>query len=153
MESRDRGIAVQVAFKGAIDLAVKGDYDLTSPEGQAMFEQTFGYLTESIIVSIEAAQTVAVQHAHRVQGEFPGSTLVDTGPGPFDDGGEQPAVTIKGAVHGPIPTWLIDAAKAKGVTEVYDNRDRAAGTNRPHFKSTSGGDQAPAFWPPNSYKR
>lgn len=58
-------------------------------------------------------------------------------------------IRVKGTQHGPLPTWLFDAAAKAGVTEVYDNRD---GLNdnpkRPWFKSTTGGKDAPAFWPP-----
>jgi len=55
-------------------------------------------------------------------------------------------VRIKGKQHGPIPEWLPAACMAKGVTEVWDNRDRLAeNPKRPWFKSTSSED---AFWAP-----
>ena len=39
MDAKDRSIATQVAFKGAIDL--ERDVDLTDPQGQARFHEVF----------------------------------------------------------------------------------------------------------------
>jgi hypothetical protein len=60
-------------------------------------------------------------------------------------------IRIKGDQFGPIPNWLFEDAAKVGVTEVYDNRG-SLGENprRPWFKSTSGGQDAPAFWPPKN---
>jgi len=54
-------------------------------------------------------------------------------------------VTIKGDQWGPIPDWLVLEAAQAGVTQVWDNRDKVAGTRRPWFKDVDGDK---AFWPP-----
>ena len=54
-------------------------------------------------------------------------------------------VTIKGNQHGDIPSWLILEAALHNVTQVWDNRDKVAGTKRPWFKDVNGDK---AFWPP-----
>lgn len=54
-------------------------------------------------------------------------------------------VTIKGNQHGDIPDWLVLEAVQAGVTQVWDNRDKVAGTKRPWFKDVNGDK---AFWPP-----
>ena len=54
-------------------------------------------------------------------------------------------VTIKGNQFGAIPDWLIAEAAQAGVTQVWDNRDKVAGTKRPWFKDVNGDK---AFWPP-----
>jgi hypothetical protein len=166
MEDRDRNIMTQVAFKGAVDLAVHGDLDLADPEGQARFEQAFSYLTESLFGAVESAHTAST--AQIIQGQFPGTVQVPpiqhpvqqsqpyqqpvaAGYGaqqqqPFNGGGM--GLAVKGSQFGPLPEWLYAMAAEKGVTEVYDNRDRVAGSKRPWFKATTGGDNAAAFWPP-----
>jgi len=54
-------------------------------------------------------------------------------------------VTIKGNQYGDIPNWLVLEAVQAGVTQVWDNRDKVAGTKRPWFKDVNGDK---AFWPP-----
>ena len=54
-------------------------------------------------------------------------------------------VTIKGNQYGEIPDWLVLEAVQAGVTQVWDNRDKVAGTKRPWFKDVNGDK---AFWPP-----
>jgi len=54
-------------------------------------------------------------------------------------------VTIKGNQYGDIPDWLVLEAVQAGVTQVWDNRDKIAGTKRPWFKDVNGDK---AFWPP-----
>jgi hypothetical protein len=58
---------------------------------------------------------------------------------------EANGVTIKGNQHGDIPDWLVLEAFQAGVTQVWDNRDKVAGTKRPWFKDANGDK---AFWPP-----
>ena len=156
MDARDRSIGSQVAFKGAIDLAVSYDLDLTDPEGQQKFELMFNHLADSLLTTMEV-RTESGQVAQVIQGAFPGSTVVANGSPPPPEayqpeytqpGPPQFQLSIKGNQFGPIPAWLYEQAASKGVTEVYDNRDRASGTKRPWFRSTTGGENAPAFWPP-----
>ena len=59
--------------------------------------------------------------------------------------GDGQAVTIKGNQFGAIPDWLVLEAAQAGVTLVWDNRDKVAGTKRPWFKDVNGDK---AFWPP-----
>lgn len=56
-------------------------------------------------------------------------------------------VEIVGESHGPIPGWLIIAARNAGVTKVWDNRDTATAENRrPQFVSAD--KDKKAFWAP-----
>ena len=59
--------------------------------------------------------------------------------------GDAQAVTVKGNQFGAIPDWLVLEAAQAGVTTVWDNRDKVAGTKRPWFKDVNGDK---AFWPP-----
>ena len=59
--------------------------------------------------------------------------------------GDGQAVTVKGNQFGAIPDWLVLEAAQAGVTTVWDNRDKVAGTKRPWFKDVNGDK---AFWPP-----
>ena len=54
-------------------------------------------------------------------------------------------VVVKGNQHGELPNWLYAEAQTFGVTQVWDNRDKVAGTKRPWFKDVNGDK---AFWPP-----
>lgn len=84
----------------------------------------------------------------RVERAFPGTTSVPS-TGSFDQGGA--IVRVRGQQHGELPSWLLEAAGKDGVTEVYDNRgdlSDPAKAKRPHFKSTTGGTEAKAYWPP-----
>jgi hypothetical protein len=54
-------------------------------------------------------------------------------------------VSIKGNQFGDLPDWLVLEAAQAGVTQVWDNRDKVAGTKRPWFKDVNGDK---AFWPP-----
>jgi hypothetical protein len=58
---------------------------------------------------------------------------------------EANGITIKGNQFGDIPDWLVLEAAQAGVTQVWDNRDKVAGTRRPWFKDVNGDK---AFWPP-----
>ena len=54
-------------------------------------------------------------------------------------------VSVKGNQFGDLPDWLVLEAFQAGVTQVWDNRDKVAGTKRPWFKDVNGDK---AFWPP-----
>ena len=58
---------------------------------------------------------------------------------------EANGISIKGNQFGDIPDWLVLEASQAGVTQVWDNRDKVAGTRRPWFKDVNGDK---AFWPP-----
>ena len=54
-------------------------------------------------------------------------------------------VSVKGNQYGDLPDWLVLEAFQAGVSQVWDNRDKVAGTKRPWFKDVNGDK---AFWPP-----
>jgi hypothetical protein len=54
-------------------------------------------------------------------------------------------IGVKGNQFGPLPDWLVLEAAQAGVSQVWDNRDKVAGTKRPWFKDVNGDK---AFWPP-----
>jgi len=153
MDAKDRSIATQVAFKGAID--IERDVDLTDPAGQNRFHEVFEYLQHELMEGILATGSQEEQIAQVIQGEFPGTQVVS---GASQQQYAQPTYTtpsppqyqlaVRGTQYGPLPDWLYEQAAQKGVTEVWDNRQQAQGNKRPWFRSTSGGDNAPAFWPP-----
>jgi hypothetical protein len=58
---------------------------------------------------------------------------------------EANGISVKGNQFGPLPDWLVLEAAQAGVTQVWDNRDKVAGTKRPWFKDVNGDK---AFWPP-----
>jgi hypothetical protein len=58
---------------------------------------------------------------------------------------EANGISIKGNQFGDIPDWLVLEAAQAGVIQVWDNRDKVAGTRRPWFKDVNGDK---AFWPP-----
>ena len=70
MDSRDRSIATQVAFKAAID--AERDIDLTDPAGQARFHEVFEYLQTELVTAIVMLSDESEQVAQIIQGEFPG---------------------------------------------------------------------------------
>lgn len=156
MDTRDRSIGTQVAFKGAVDCC--RDLDLSTEMGQGEFAIVFSFFKDLLLEEMQEAAGAEAQAAQIIQGNFPGTTVVSNGtPNPAyvqpqqQPGPMQFSLTVKGAQHGPLPPWLFEAAAAKGVNEVYDNRDRAATNPKyPLFKATSGGPNAPAFWEPRS---
>jgi len=152
MDFRDRSIITQVAFKGAVDLA--HDLDLSTAEGTAEFEVIFNFLANSLFGQIGDPEEEA---ARVIQAHFPGAVQTMQAPMPQQQLQVAPpppqpmvygSLAVKGNQFGPLPDWLFEQAAAKGVTEVYDNRDRVQNTKRPWFKATTGGENAPAFWPP-----
>jgi len=69
------------------------------------------------------------------------------------DAASNGTIKVLGQQHGPLPEWFITAATHAGVTRVFDNRDRIAGTNKPHFVTPkdaekNGEPNDKAFWPP-----
>lgn len=147
MVSKDQSIIMQVAAKIAADLTPKSD-DVNS--NIAMFADAYDAVCEIMlnsqgvnvapqpITQSTTSATPAQTDEQILMQAFPQATQSSIG---F-------TVTIKGKQHGPLPEWLHEACLAKGVTEVWDNRDGLqANPKRPWFKSTSGSD---AFWPPKN---
>jgi hypothetical protein len=75
----------------------------------------------------------------KVQNTAPKMRITQSSSAKVDD------VTVKGNQFGDLPDWLILEASQAGVTQVWDNRDKVAGTKRPWFKDVNGDK---AFWPP-----
>lgn len=138
--SKDQSIITQVAAKIAADLTPKTE-DVS--KNLADFLVAFEVTTEALLkahgmnaISNEQEFTEAVAEVF---------TAPTATPAPVQSSGGF-SVRIKGKQHGPIPEWLASACMAKGVTEVWDNRDRLADNpKRPWFKSTTSED---AFWAP-----
>jgi hypothetical protein len=66
-------------------------------------------------------------------------------PKPISPMADANGISVKGNQFGPLPDWLVLEAAQAGVTQVWDNRDKVAGTKRPWFKDVNGDK---AFWPP-----
>lgn len=143
--SKDQSIITQVAAKIAADLTPKTE-DVN--KNVADFLVAFEVTTEALLKAHGmTAITDEQQFAEAVTQVFG-----EPAPAPVV---QMPAVAqptagftvrIKGRQHGPVPDWLAPACMAKGVTEVWDNRDRLAeNPKRPWFKSTTSED---AFWAP-----
>ena len=78
--------------------------------------------------------TPSAYKGENIKALFPDATEVSSGD-----------VVVKGNQHGELPSWLYVEAEKSGVTMVWDNRDKVAGTKRPWFKDVNG---EKAFWPP-----
>ena len=140
--SKDQSIITQVAAKIAADLTPKTeDVNKNLADFLVAFEVTTEALLKAhgmnaITDEQQFTEAVAEVFAQPTQQTAP---MAQPASGGF-------SVRIKGKQHGPIPEWLASACMAKGVTEVWDNRDRLADNpKRPWFKSTTSED---AFWAP-----
>ena len=141
--SKDQSIITQVAAKIAADLTLKTE-DVN--KNLADFLVAFEVTTEALLKAHGMnAITNEQQFTEAVNAVFAQPTQTDVVAVPAQSSGGF-SVRIKGTQHGPIPEWLASACRAKGVTEVWDNRDRLVDNpKRPWFKSTTSED---AFWAP-----
>lgn len=139
--NKDQSIVMQVAAKIAADLTPRTDDVNTNI---VAFATAFEAVTDMLFTEHGFGNEPAVtteQAIANVQAAFPNATVQAEG---TSTGGM--TVRVKGKQHGPIPDWLVAQCAAKGVTEVWDNRDGlAANPKRPWFKSTNSND---AFWAP-----
>lgn len=124
---KDQSIITQVAAKIAADLAIHNistdDYAVKFMDvKELLFDMVYG-----------AGATTNIEQA--IVTAFPGAT-------------EQAfTVNVRNEQQGPLPSWLIEACRKDGITEVYDNRgDLAANPKRPWFKAVK--DKEKAYWPP-----
>jgi hypothetical protein len=143
MQDKDRSIVIQVAAKIAAELTPRTDNTETLLGNYAvLFDGVKGILVDEIFGDQPVATTTQQNNdavVERIMEAFPNSTMVQ-------DAGF--SIRIKGTQHGPLPEWLPAACKAKGVTEVWDNRDKLSqNPKRPWFKSTTSDD---AFWAPRN---
>lgn len=140
---KDRSIVMQVAAKIAADLT-----NTQQEQGVMLTEwaTNFTFVTETLFEKHGFNETVP-SFSPTTQ-----SFTIDQAAAAIEQNFQATPVAslrVKGDQHGPLPDWLFPMAAAAGVTEVYDNRDGLRDNpKRPWFKSTSGGQQAPAFWPP-----
>jgi len=148
MDKTSISILTQVAFKGAIEVC-KGN--IGNDAGNLAFIETLHFLTDCLMAEVSErtgesatrpapASSPAPQAQVAVQEVFGQVEQVNTA--------VEIIPTKDGAPFGDMPAWLISAAQAKGVTKVFDNRNRLAQSPKsPWFKAPA--DQGEhAFWPP-----
>ena len=148
MDTRDISILTQVAFKGAIEVCRDG---IGSDQGNLAFIETLTFLadalTQEVATRTGSAAPAPAAVAAAVAEVFPNATPVAQATAQ-PDGDVEIIRTKDGAPFGDTPAWLISAAKAKGVTKVFDNRNRLAQNPKlPWFKSPADQGEV-AFWPP-----
>lgn len=138
--NKDESIVTQVAAKIAADLAVAGgDINQRVADWLIAFEAVRDGLFEAH-GNIVAQQVQ--QAAQAVMQAMPGSVEVTPQEAGF-------SVRVAGKQHGDLPSWLVTACQRQGVSEVWDNRDKAVGTNKPWFRQAGVATaDAIAFWPP-----
>lgn len=140
-QDKDKSIVIQVAAKIAAELTPKDTTNMDTMLGNyaVLFDGIKGILIDEIFGDQPMTAPVAQQPdaVQQIMQAFPNSTIVQ-------DAGF--SIRVKGTQHGPLPEWLAAACRAKGVTEVWDNRDKLSqNPKRPWFKSTTSDD---AFWAP-----
>jgi hypothetical protein len=126
---KDQSIITQVAAKIASELTINN-------ANIAQFSENFDAVKELIMTAIYGDKSAMPElESEIITKAFPTAT-------------EQAfTVTVKGQQHGPLPTWLLEACKRDGITEVYDNRDGLAqNPKRPWFKAVN--DKEKAYWAP-----
>jgi hypothetical protein len=160
--SKDQSIITQVAAKIAADLTPKTDDLMTNITNWVI---AFDATTDALLSVHGMTKSEPAVTTERILEVFEGSTVVTTTPEMYVEA-TQPAsaptwakeavsapaggfqVRIKGQQHGPIPAWLHKECAAKGVSEVWDNRDGlSANPKRPWFKAVEGGA---GFWEPRA---
>ena len=145
--SKDDSIVTQVAAKIASELTVAAGPSSLA-EALSSWAMAFTDVRDALFEAHGNTITNSVQAA------FAGTT-VQTQQAPLQSSAPVPSQTvngdlqIQGTQHGDLPAWLIKATAKDGVVKVWDNRDKAVGTNRPWFKQ-AGVDSADAkgYWPP-----
>ena len=116
------------ADMGEVDVAVLAG-DLFMAASIAVFEQLdieYEFNAEDGVVREKPKATVQSAQA-AVERAFPGTTTEPAGGGNL-------RVMNPSDQDGPLPDWLYTATAKDGVTGVWDNRRKAAGTNQPLFK-------------------
>jgi len=148
LTERDVSIITQVAYKAAIENTPAG-VDLLDPNEQPAFEGRITYLTDTLVAAIEVA--VAKHAKSEAAPARSSSGNHSAAPAPSEDGATVRVIATKeGGQQGPLPAWFVKAAADKGVTEVFDNRQRLVENPKlPWFKSTKEQGEVP-FWPPKA---
>lgn len=149
--SKDESIITQVAAKIAAELTPTTD---SVDMNVANWASAFGTVRDALFEAHGNAPAAAPANpVQAVQQVFPDAQVVQT-PQPQvapSHLGDVPAVQIgvqiKGKTHGPIPEWLAAEAAKKGITTVWDERDKLSeNPKRPWFRSTENKDLC--LWPP-----
>jgi hypothetical protein len=148
--SKDESIITQVAAKIAADLIPSTDnVDLNVGNWASAF-----VTVRDVMFDAHGSTPAAnVSPVEMVQQVFPDTQVVQT-PQPAVAPAHltsvpavQIGVQVKGKTHGPIPDWLASEAAKKGVTSVWDERDKLSiNPKRPWFRSTE--DKDICLWPP-----
>ena len=161
MITKEESIVTQVAAKIAAEITCSLNTGGNIEAALLDFDLAFGHVRDALFKSHAADMTAAFTEA------FPNSTPVAaapylperkpaSAPAPQAQYSQQvsqapAALKIAGTQHGPLPEWIVKDAARAGITELWDNRDKAVGTKRPHFKQAGRlpeGQEAVAFWPP-----
>jgi len=148
--NKDESIITQVAAKIAADLVSPATVNIDQRVGEwavafdtvlgSMFGVINGAEAPAVTAPAQPAPTALPAHlpdiqqaVAQVEQVFPNTTAI--------------TVQIKGKAHGDVPSWLVSAAAAKGVSTVWDERDKlSSNPKRPWFRSTE--DKDVCFWPP-----
>jgi hypothetical protein len=148
--SKDESIITQVAAKIAAELTPTTDsVDMNVANWASAFITVRDTLFDAHGDTAPAANPIEA-----VQQVFPDAQVVQTAPQPQVAPSHLtsvPNVTIgvqvKGKTHGPIPEWLAAEAAKKGITSVWDERDKlSVNPKRPWFRCTDNKDLC--LWPP-----
>jgi len=139
--TREDSIVTQVAAKIGSDLAVGVGGDIDT-------------MITNFVLAFDAAKE-ALFAAHQGDPVVAATAMVAAAFAPQAIAAAPVALTVAGSLriagtqHGDLPAWLLKGTAKDGVTEVWDNRDKAVGTNRPWFKQAGvPSDQAKGYWPP-----
>lgn len=148
--NKDESIITQVAAKIAADLVSPATVNIDQRVGEwavafdTVLGSMFGVINNTGVpaAATPAQPAIAAAPVHmpdiqavpaQVEQVFPNTTAI--------------TVQIKGKAHGDVPAWLVTAAAAKGVSTVWDERDKlSSNPKRPWFRSTE--DKDVCFWPP-----
>lgn len=148
--SKDESIVTQVAAKIAADL-VNPAADINTKLGE--WAVGFSTVKDTMLTEImgetstpapaPAAAPAPQEVLATVQDIFPSAVpahIPDITP-------SQMGIRIAGKVHGEVPSWLASEAAKKGITSVWDERDKlATNPKRPWFRSCDNKDLC--LWPP-----
>lgn len=130
---KEMSIVTQVSAKIASDLAIN---NISIEDYALKFAEVKDLLLDAIFGDTPTAVT-ATTPVQMLENAF-GTTATFS-------------VKVRGKQHGPLPEWLLEACKADGITEVYDNRDGLAeNPRRPWFKAVN--DKEKAYWEPKARK-
>lgn len=150
MDKTSISILTQVAFKGAIEVC--GD-NIGNDAGNLAFVETLNFLTDALMQEVSERTGESVARPATAPAAAPAAPTAN----PVEEVFGQTEIvstdveiirTKDGAPFGDMPAWLISQAQSKGVTKVFDNRNRLAQNPKlPWFKAPK--DQGEhAFWPP-----